>query len=378
MPKILFLTTSHSYDDDRIFYHQAKTLRAQGFEVKICSLYADYKGIIEGIEVEAYSVLSESIETKMETFRKVCYLFDPDTIICSEPLAVVAVKRYVKERKVSCIYDVTEWYPAMSMLEVYPYPSKLFHAVKFFLIQLYAGFLSTHFIFGETTKKFPLAYLFWFKKQMILPYYPDPSYIKESIKTLQPDTLTLCYTGMISEDKGIGNFFKAVDNVRKKLPGLNLTILLVGATRKESDELYFSKLLSQYAFEGIEIVKPVPFEHFTEMFAKADICFDLREFNFENHHSLPIKLFYFMGAGKPVIYSNLKGIREHMGSLTFGHLVDPGNAGQISDIIISYIENPELYDIHASNARKEFMNRYNWKMISDSFVDFIKRSIDKN
>ncbi|ROH98730.1 glycosyltransferase [Chryseobacterium sp. G0240] len=377
MPKVLFLTTSHSYDDDRIFYHQAKALRDQGYEVKICSLYADYKGVIEGIEVEAYSALSESIETKMETFRKVCSSFQPDTVICSEPLAVVAVKRFVKEKKVSCIYDVTEWYPSMSMLEVYSYPAKLFHAIKFFLVQLYAGFLSTHFIFGETTKKFPLAYLFWFKKQMILPYYPDPDYIRESIKKLEPDTITLCYTGMISEDKGIGNFFKAADLVRKRCPELDLRILIVGAARKGSDEQYFSELLSQYAFDTIEIVKPVPFEQFTEAFAKADICFDLREFNFENHHSLPIKLFYFMGAGKPVVYSSLKGIRKHMGNLSFGHLVDPGNAEQISEIIISYVQNPALYDVHAANARKEFVDRYNWRTISDSFVDFVKKSISK-
>jgi hypothetical protein len=70
MPKVLF-NDFHSYNDDRIFYHQAKALRDNGYEVKICSLYADYKGIIDGIEIESYAVLEESIEKKTETFRKV-------------------------------------------------------------------------------------------------------------------------------------------------------------------------------------------------------------------------------------------------------------------------------------------------------------------
>lgn len=377
MPKVLFLTTSHSYNDDRIFYHQAKALRDNGYEVKICSLYAEYKGCIDGIEIESFAILEESIETKMETFRKVCVAFHPDCIIGSEPLAIVAVKKFVKEHKISCIYDVTEWYPSMSMLQKYGFPAAIFQAIKFSLIQLYAGFLSTHFIFGETTKKFPLAYFFGLKKQIVVPYYPDSLYIKESIKQFDPEVVTLCYTGQISKDKGIENFFNAIDQLRQKLPALHISILIIGSTVQESDQLYFSSLLKKYSFEDIEIRKPTSFEQFTEAFADADLCFDLREINFENNHSLPIKLFYFMGAGKPVIYSNLKGIRKHMGALSFGSLVEPHNAEAISDVIINYIRNPEWYHSHALNARKEFKEKYNWELIKDSFVDFVKKSIDQ-
>lgn len=377
MPKVLFLTTSHSYNDDRIFYHQAKALRDNGYEVKICSLYAEYKGCIDEIEIESFAILEESIETKMETFRKVCNSFHPECIICSEPLAVVAVKKFVKEHRISCIYDITEWYPSMSMLQKYRFPVTIFQAIKFSLIQLYAGFLSTHFIFGETTKKFPLVYFFGFKKQIIVPYYPDSLYIKESIKQLDPNVIKLCYTGQISKDKGIENFFKAIDRLRQKMPALHIRILIIGSTVQESDELYFSSLLKIYSFDDIEIRKPTRFETFTEAFEDADLCFDLREINFENNHSLPIKLFYFMGAGKPVIYSDLKGIREHMGELWFGSLVDPHDAEAISDIIINYIRNPELYRSHTLNARKEFKEKYNWELIKDNFVDFVKKSIDQ-
>ena len=31
--KILFLTTAHHFNDDRIFYHQAKELKNKGFDV---------------------------------------------------------------------------------------------------------------------------------------------------------------------------------------------------------------------------------------------------------------------------------------------------------------------------------------------------------
>lgn len=375
MPKILFLTTAHHYNDDRIFFHQAKELIAHGFEVKICSLTSDFNGRIDGVEIESFDVLNHSVKTKIRKFIEICNSFQPDCIICSEPIAAFAAKKFSKTKKVSIVYDITEWYPAMSMLVNYNFIMKLIHGFKFFLIQLYAGFLSTHFIFGEKTKKFPLAYFFPFKRKIILPYYPHEKFVSESIKKLNPNEITLCFTGAISEDKGIGNFFNAIEILCQRNPKLSIKILIVGSTRRKEDEIYFSEILSKSSVKIIEIRKPTSFEGFTESFADADICFDVRNFNFENHHSLPIKLFYYMGAGKPIIYSGLKGIRKHMDVSDFGFLVNPKDSAEIADSIEKYLKNPELYGRHAANARKEFIEKYNWNVIKNSFVTFIQNSL---
>ena len=165
MSKILFLTSSHRFDDDRIFFHQAKELLKNGFSIKICSLSSELSGEIEGIQIESFSILETSIQNKIQAFKKVINSFDPDLIICSEPIAVIAAKDFVKRKNIHLVYDITEWYPSMRMVERFSFPMKFVHAIKFFLVQLYAGFLSSHYIFGEETKKFPLAYLFPFKKK---------------------------------------------------------------------------------------------------------------------------------------------------------------------------------------------------------------------
>ncbi|ASK31008.1 glycosyl transferase family 1 [Chryseobacterium sp. T16E-39] len=375
MSKILFLTTAHKYNDDRIFFHQAKELRGLGYDVKICSLSSEYKGVIDGIEIESYSVLDESTNRKLKIFEKVCDDFQPDCIICSEPLAVVASKKIKQQRKVSIIYDITEWYPSKRMVENFSFFLKGVHAIKFFLIQLYAGWLSTHFIFGEKTKKFPLSNVFPLKKNIILPYFPNDIYIHQSIKELEPNKITLCYTGQISKEKGIENFFKAIDTLRKKRPSLKIEILIIGSSRKEKDEKYFSHLLSKYQWENIRIERPTSFETFTETYADADICFDLREMNYENHHCLPIKIFYYAASGKPVIYTDLKATRQHVDVSKFGVLIDPEDDHGIAEAVINYIDNPELYRGHALNARKEYEKKYNWNLIKNLFTDFIKQSI---
>lgn len=372
MQKVLFLTTAHHPKDDRIYYHQARSLVDAGFEVKISSLCEDLDEISCKIKIESYFVLNQSSAEKIATFLRICSSFQPDAIICSEPLAVFAADQFQKIKKTSVIYDITEWYPSMSMLKTVAYPSKIFQAVKFSLINLYAGFLSTDLIFGEKTKRFPLAYFFPFKRNITLPYYPDPEFIFNSVKTLNSKEITVCYTGQISQDKGVGNFFRAIDLVRKKNNEVQIKILIIGSPRTSDDCTYFDDLLLKYQFQNIEIRKPSSFEKFTESFAEADLCFDLREQNFENNHSLPIKLFYYMGAGKPVIYSDLKGIRIHMDISDFGHLVNPDDSGEIAEIILNYIRNPQLYHNHAQKATEAFREKYNWNIIKNSFVQFIK------
>ena len=373
--KILFLTTAHHFNDDRIFYHQAKELKNKGFDVKICSLSSDFVGNIDGVEIESYPVIEKSFSEKIEIFQRIIEEFQPDCIVGSEPLAIISAKNYKKKRNINVMYDVTEWYPSKRMVENYSFFIKIFHAIKFFIIQLYSGLISTHFIFGENTKKFPLAYVFPFKKQIVLPYYPSEKYVYPSLKKLEHKKIKLCYAGVFSKEKGIGNFFEAVHNLCRKRPDIEIFILLIGASRKYKDKIYFENLLKKYQFKNIEIKKPTSFETVTQSYSEADICFDLRELNFENNHCLPIKIFYYAASGKPVIYTNLKATREHIEVSKFGYLVNPEDAGTISNLISKYVDNPELYYLHAQNSRKLFEEKYNWDLISNSFSDFVRQSI---
>lgn len=349
-------------------------LKNQGFEVKVSSLCSDFQGIVSGIEIESYSILDQSSTHKINAFLKICKGFVPDCIVASEPLAVIAAGKYRKKLKISIIYDITEWYPSFRMLQEFSGFSKKIHKLKFFLIQLYAGFISTHFIFGEESKKFPLATFFPFKKILMLPYYPDEKYIHQNIKKPEPNKIKLCYTGRLSKEDGIGNFFSAIGVLRHLRPDLDISILIIGAPKKETDKIYFSMLLDFYKFENLILEKPVKFENFTKAYSDADICFDLRENNAEYNLSLPIKLFYYIASGKPIIYTNLESIEKHIDITKFGCLVNPKDSELIANLIAKYSDDVKYYNQQAHNASATFEEKYNWKLIKNSFVNFVKSS----
>ncbi len=374
MKRILFLTTSHHYNDDRIFYHQAKSLREQGHTVKIVSLTAERKGVRENIEIEASASLDKTTTEKLAIFNAVCKAFQPEIIICSEPLAVIAAHRYGKNKAVKIIYDVTEWYPSKRMLQHPNWFGSFLKLIKFSAIQFYAGWKSSHFIFGEQSKKFPLAYVFRRKPSIVLPYYPDHSYISRTINKLDGKSITLGYTGRISKRDGIENFFNAAHLLRRRNPGLQVILLIMGRAQTEADGLSFEKLVQDFGQENIKFKEPVPLEKFTESFAEADICLDLREKDFESTRCLPIKLFYYAGAGKPVIYSNLKATRQHIDVSKFGYLVEPDDARQVANAVEHYLRDQNHYDHHAHQAVNAFETQYNWNEIKSRFLKFVEKT----
>ncbi len=372
MPRILFLTTSHRDDDDRIFHHQAKELMTQGYEVKISSLSSDNMSKRDGILFESENILSQSVKNKKTFFQKVISAYKPDCIIASEPLAVIAARGYISKNHCRILYDITEWYPSDRMLAGYSSFLRPVHYIKFSLIQMYAGLLSHGFIFGEKSKFYPLAYFFPWKKRILLPYFPDKKFIHESVKVLNPKRVTLCYTGTFSRDKGIDNFFNAVNALREMRPKLIISLLLMGSARLE-DHDFFKKLTDQTVADELKILQPAPLEKFTENIADADICFDLRPATKENHRCLPIKIFYYAAAGKPVIYTHLKAVGEHLDVSKFGFTTDPQNPQEIARCICKYLDDPELYKKHAQNAVSYYKKELNWNKISGLFVNFVKQ-----
>ncbi len=375
MTKVLFLTTAHHHDDDRIFHHQAKSLRDAGYQVKVTSLSSSFSGILDDIEIEAIDALHKSIREKAAIMSDVCEQFAPDIIICSEPLAVLAAKRYKRKRSIAIVYDVTEWYPSLRMIHHTHFLGKVGKFFKYSFIQLLAGKAATHFIFGEESKQFPLNYFFPRKPNLLLPYYPDLEFISTHIRTFDKNKITLCYTGRISEKDGIDNFFQVANLLQRRNPGSLIKLLIIGKTQSTSDQEKLQECINAFGKEKVTFKDPVPLKEFTAALEDADFCFDLRKKNFESTHCLPIKIFYYAGAGKPVMYSNMKATRRHLNVSRFGHLVEPEDIEQIVFYLEEYMHDESKYQFHAENAVAVVLEQYNWQVIAPSFLQFIRDAV---
>jgi glycosyltransferase involved in cell wall biosynthesis len=372
--KISFLTSGHYPYDDRIFHHMAKTLSNANHKVEITSSKVSLQENSGNISVNCFSGDDLPKKIKINTFTKFLNEFNPDIVICSEPLPLLAARKFRKARRgdARIVYDITEWYPSGKNLSKKHGFLKYLTFLRLLVFNFYTSSLSDAFIFGEWYKSKPYRFLFPLKPFCYLTYYPDLEYIGKNEPCLLRGHLTLSYSGRISIEKGFSRFIKVVNRIAGQNPDLRIRVKIIGWYETEDDRTDCEKLILP-ASENLDIsfTGKLDFQRYLAEIRDTDIFIDLRENNFENRHCLPIRLFYYAAIGRPVIFSDLKSIRRDVEIEKFGSLTNPADTDNVAGLVMDYIRKPELYFLHCTNARKAAEELYNWKNIAPGFLRFI-------
>lgn len=371
--KIVFLNTGHFSLDDRVFYHQAKCLSENDFEIQIISTKEKLVKSYENISVNSYDDDNLTQKEKLKKIQEYLTGFLPDIIICDTPLAVIASSIYKKNHKTKIIYDITEWYPSKKNLQDMQGLKRIQKFIFLTILNMFAGFKSDSFIFGEYYKSFPFKILYFWKQFFYLPYYPDLNYIRYYPLKKIDSELNLFYSGIINADKGIDTVIKAIDIASKNCPDIQFNLTIIGYFPTSDDQVQFKDLCAVLNENvDINIEKYLPFTEFCKVLGDTHLYFDLRKIDLENTLCLPIKLFYYLACGRPVIYSNLRSIRKEIKNFNFGYLCDPNDVQKIASHITEYIVKPEIYNQHAGNALEASGTKYNWGIIEKDFISFLQ------
>jgi len=371
--RIVLLNTWHNSLDDRVFYHQAKSLSKFGYDVRIISTKDNTTEEHDMISIRSFYGHQLTRKDKINKIVENLSLFSPDKIICDSPIAVFASAKFRKTHPVKIIYDITEWYPSKIHLQHYKGFRKVIGFMMLLMGNFSAGIKSDSFIFGEYYKSIIFRLIFFWRKHIILPYYPDINFIQyyplEKITT----EINLLYTGKINTDKGIDAVVGAIQEASLLCREIQFRLKIIGNFPTQDDRLHFNRLVSDLPGNvTITLIDSLPYPEFCNTIGNTHLFFDLRKIDVENTHCLPIKLFYYLACGRPVIYSNLKSIRQEIKDINFGHLCDPDDIQTIAGHIVDYITQPAFYSNHATNALTVSKSTYNWNAIENDFISFIQ------
>jgi glycosyltransferase involved in cell wall biosynthesis len=370
---IVLLNTAHTSFDDRVFYHQAKSLYENGYRVSIISTMETMKDKKNGIRIFSYNFNALSMKEKKQKMTNLLYDFIPDIVICDTPAAVLSAHKYCKEYEIKIIYDVTEWYPSSNNLKNTKGLKRWVHGFALTMVYLYAGFLSNGFIFGEHHKSKIFRFLYWKKPFIYLPYFPDLKYIATIPTRNIENSIRLFYGGSLHPKRGVQQVIQSTIKAAVRKPKIVFQLHLVCDVSNENNKRYLNKLTNNM-LSNVEIYhrQLQPFSTFCQYITRMDIYFDLRTISREHSRSLPIKLFYYLACGRPIIYSKLKSITTFFPKISFGHLVKPSKTDAIANLIVNYIDNRDVYAQHCKNALNLSKEKYNWSKIKNDFIGFVK------
>ena len=364
MKKIVFLLTTHAADDERVWFHQAQSLQNNGGQVLVI---APKSNAVSAPNILLYDAVKYKRKSLMRHLATLLAEVHPDVVIGDTPMALRSAQLYRRKTKQKCriLYDVTEWYPSKKNLYML---SGIEKAAKFVALCLFNWSVNCRtdgFIFGETDKAVPFRRLFPRRPYVNTCYYPDLQYVNMLPPQELSHRLRLFYSGNLSEEKGFPNVLKAAVWIARFNPEVSVSLNVFSPETMEQEPSLPANL-------KLSITPYQPFEQFCKLAADHDIFLDLRSTDAENQKCLPIKLFYFMAMGRPVIYSDLKAIVKGCPEIEqFGHLVNPYLTESIVDIVNLYIKNKELYIQHCEAAHRLAEQKYNWKAIESDFVRFI-------
>lgn len=197
--------------------------------------------------------------------------------------------------------------------------------------------------------------------------HEDRTALRKSLG-LPIDCKLIVYTGRLRAAKGVDVLIEAFTRLKHRD---NVRLLLLG---KLYDDLR-KKLPDPQHLSGIEFLDFVPPGEVHKYQRCADILVlpSTRALSYDRY-TMPLKMFEYMAAGRPVIASRLEGICEVIQHRQNGLLVEPSDAEQLAEAMRELLDNPEMAESLASKAREDVL-QYTWEARAKNVVQFIQETL---
>ncbi len=370
--KIAIITSGHSPFDERIFWKFALSLSKNNYSVHIICSTQEINKNDESISINGFDDKNINKWNKITKFIQLLKTFSPEIVICCEPLPILPafLFRIIYKRKCKIISDITEWYPENVAFKYSGVKKYLIYSFLY-LTNIFLTNLAGALIIGEKTKERRYNFISPFKKKIVIGYYPVLNFFNYNPPNFNGNVLTLCYAGLVNFDRGILQLLEVAKLLSERHNEIKIKVKILGNFSNDKEERIFNELTPNYPEIIIEKLKRTDYKNISQLIKDADICFDLRVRNFIYNNSLPIKIFEYMACGKPFIFSDIKPIKEELGQINCGFLVNPNDNQNILNKIELYLDDKELLLRHSQNGRSIIENDKNWDKESEKLIRFL-------
>jgi glycosyltransferase involved in cell wall biosynthesis len=189
--------------------------------------------------------------------------------------------------------------------------------------------------------------------------------VSDAKETLQLD-LTCHYVGfvgIIAPWQGLEYIIKSATLILSEIPNTRFLLVGDGESRKKMAELVEDlQLTKKFAFVGA-----VPYTEVAKYINAMDVCVSFRK----GTPASPLKLYEYMACAKPVVATE-EPDNQFIAEQSAGILVDPENARQVADAIITLLRNDELREQMGRNGMNYVLEERSWQAVAREVEETIK------
>jgi glycosyltransferase involved in cell wall biosynthesis len=364
MKKVFVFTSVHQWNDVRIFHKEATSL-SKHFDVELHAP-ADFEhklvgsinvyGLPKWVKVSDRKIIRAELWKRIKkTEADIFHFHDPELIFIGFYLKIFLKKKV--------IFDVHE-NVSLQILNKDYIPTK-------FLRKLVSVFFSIiERIAVKTFNGVVVAggdILSMCSKRTVINNYPI---INKLVDEKPKADNTIAYLGGITKIRGVEEVLKAIRIVNKKT-NRNLRMKLIG---EFSDKAYKDYILNEYSniidflgwvertsalnetrksIIGIVLYLPVP----NHMYLRSN------------------KIFEYMEAGIPVLFSNFEDWKHRLDDFNVGLSADPTDPNDIANQILWILDNPAEANKMGVNGSKTIVSTFNWDIEKNKLIDLYMKII---
>lgn len=364
---ICHLTSAHPRFDTRIFFKECVSLKRAGYDVSLIVADGLPNQVESGVNIfgveKPSSRLDRMRNATKRVFRKALEV-DADVYHLHDPeLMPIGLKLKRKGKKV--VFDAHEDLPVQLLNKSYSRKwllkllSKVAAIYEAYVCSRIDGVIAATPFIEKKFKRFnPLSVAV-----NNFPLLSELEYTNER----NCSSHDICYVGGISKVRGIFEAVKSLEHCpeetglivagRFETEGLRCQVQELSAWpkvdyvgfvgRREVAEIY------QRSIAGLVTLHPIP--------------------NYLD--ALPVKMFEYMGAGIPVVASNIPLWKEIVEGNDCGVVVDPLDPAEIAKAVSFFVSNPDEAERMGRMGRDAVLKKYNWEVEKAKLLKFYEEVV---
>jgi glycosyltransferase involved in cell wall biosynthesis len=180
----------------------------------------------------------------------------------------------------------------------------------------------------------------------------------KSIPTMNKhqEKIVISYVGGLSDHRGIMTFLKSLPIVFSHLNDVLVYIVGDGSRRHNLQEYVKQQSLEKF----VTFTGQVSFTDAMGYIQKSTLGIIPYDASTQTQNAMPHKIFQYMYYGKPVIVSDVKGLKRIVDTTHCGYLFHAGDNNDLSKVIIKIASNRQDLLERGNSGRIAVIQKYNW------------------
>ena len=378
MKHILFICSSHGFEDGRVSQKEAVTLVKHGYRVSLCAQKSKwgYDDPVRMIDVDTGNVVEDwrSIGVLPRSTRwkrlgrlariyRICKREKPDLIVAHEFETAIIARIFHSFNGTPFVFDVHECFEE-KILE--NFPRGLHPAVTFVFRKLVQWIVNgSAAITGVSQASAILQYAQKIgKPNRILHNSPVLDFFPFSDK--EQDPVLLVHEGWLTHERGALPMLDALALLKEKY---RFNLLLIGKVSEDIKAAFDEKVKAYGLEENIKDAGFVQWRDIGKLESTGQIGLICSQ-PFPNHmKSLANKLYNYMACGLAILGMKGSATEEIIEDAKSGICVDTTKPEEIASGIAWLLDNPESRREMAVNGRKAIETKYGWHCMEREMRD---------